>query len=59
MVKTIDQNDTIYEELKYDWMPTRQQLEQKRLTEGLPEKAREHVLTSNQSVKMGFSVSHH
>ncbi|KAL1529419.1 hypothetical protein AB1Y20_000368 [Prymnesium parvum] len=41
--KTIAEDDAIYSELKYSWMPTQEELEQKRSLEGLPEKAHSHL----------------
>lgn len=41
--KKIEEDDMMYEEFKYPWMPSREELEKKRLSEGLPEKGEHHV----------------
>ncbi len=44
MPKTIEQDDAMFEEFRYDWMPARALVEHKRATEGLrmPEQGESH-----------------
>jgi len=40
---TIAQDDTMYDKFRYAWMPLREELEQKRMSEGLPRNGEQHV----------------
>ncbi|CAJ1428118.1 unnamed protein product, partial [Effrenium voratum] len=43
LTKTIAEDDEMYEQYKYEWLPSKRELELKRKSEGLPEKAEHHL----------------
>lgn len=47
MPKTPAQDDAMYEEFKYAWMPTIKDLEEKRVQEGLPERGADHLTAAH------------
>ncbi|CAJ1399146.1 unnamed protein product [Effrenium voratum] len=51
LTKTIAEDDEMYEQYKYEWLPSKRELELKRKSEGLPEKAEHHLPACTDAMK--------